>query len=90
MLKHVSLLAFVGLTLRIVALGATLGDSIAIFALAGLFAYEKYLEINKVLPLNDEIKQEINVLKGQIAVLQINKGMKTSSNEQSQANKRYF
>lgn len=89
MLKHVSLIAFIALTGRIVALGATLGDSIAIFALAGLFAYEKYLEVNKVLPLNEQIKQEINVIKGQIAVLQINKGMKVSSNE-TQANKRYF
>jgi len=42
-LFDISIIAFTALTTRIVLYGATLGDSLAISALAGVYGYHKYL-----------------------------------------------
>ena len=68
-----SLLTFLALSIKIVALGSNLTDSIALSALAILYGFNLYLNkhYKEELPLNEEIKKDIAQMKSTIDALKI-------------------
>lgn len=50
------LLAFV---IRLLFLGASVGDAIALLSLSGLYGYYLYLENNKEEPINEQTKKQL-------------------------------
>jgi hypothetical protein len=71
----ISSLCFLGQSCRIVAIGASIGDALALTALGGLVAFIHYLEIKKEAPINDNIKAEIEGLKSSMNALKMVKVM---------------
>jgi hypothetical protein len=62
MLKYMNLLSPVLLlayVIRLLALGASMGDAIALVGLAGLYAFYLYLENNKEVPVNETVHKEL-------------------------------
>lgn len=58
---------------KILITGATLGDAIAVAALAGLYGFTYYLESKKELPINDQVKSELEQMRSAINGLKISK-----------------
>lgn len=59
------------LIIRNVIKGANVGDAIAICGVASLYGYRSYLEIKKVVHVNDEIKKDVSDLKSSVNSLKI-------------------
>lgn len=69
---NLSLFVFIGLSIRLMAVGASIGDSIALAALAGLIGWKMYLDDKKEAPINEQIKADIEELKLQINAVNSN------------------
>ena len=63
---NIPLFALCLLSLRSVILGAGIGDAITIVALAGIYAYDLYLKQLKVIDINLETKDKLEVLQKQM------------------------
>jgi hypothetical protein len=72
-LSHPSLLILMALCARVVALGATLPESIAIVACASVYGLSLYLESRKQAPVSDELQKDVADLKSAIGALKIAK-----------------
>lgn len=70
-----SLSLLVALCARSVVFGASVGDALAIAAAAGLYGYWLYLESKKELPVNEQVREEIQELRGAINALKISKSL---------------
>jgi hypothetical protein len=62
-------------TARIVVFGAGIGDALAVAALAGLYGFSLYLESQKVEPINEEVKRDLQILRDQVNTLKVAKAM---------------
>lgn len=61
--------AFLAFSIRLIAFGASVGDSIALLVIAGLIAYKKYMakaKMNELELIRTEIKTMENELKAKI------------------------
>lgn len=61
------LIAFLLFSVRLVALGAGIGDAIAMFAFAGVYGFHYWSESQKEEPVNDKVKADVEYLKNQVA-----------------------
>ena len=61
---------------RAAVLGATIGDALAIAALAGLYGYRLYLDSKTELPINEEVKDQIAELKGSVSALKLQRTLR--------------
>jgi hypothetical protein len=52
---------------------SSLGQAVAIAALCATYAYNLYLDSKKEAPINEEVKKELQELRGAITSLKINK-----------------
>ena len=75
MLKYVTLGAFIAFSGRLVVLGASIGDAMALGALAALYGFSLYLESVRQAPLNDQVKKELEELKTSVASLKLGRSM---------------
>lgn len=58
---------------RLVALGATIGDSIAMCALCALYGYTQYLEHKQIKPINESVLQELAHVRDTVNALKVAK-----------------
>jgi hypothetical protein len=68
-----ALCCLLGITARILIKGASVGDSIALFAVCALYGYQTYVESRKEIPINDTIKQQVSELRDAINSLKVAK-----------------
>jgi len=72
---YLYIFALIGL--RIVGLGAGIGDAIALTALVSLYGYKEYLKSKEVPPLDDQVRNELDAMKASISSLSIKQMPKT-------------
>lgn len=60
---------------RLVILGASIGDAVALIGLCALYAYTLYLDSNKEEPINDQIKSEVEQLRNAVNALKVAKSL---------------
>lgn len=58
---------------KVLITGASIGDAIAIAALAGLYGFTYYVESKREIPINDQIKSELEQMRSSINGLKISK-----------------
>ena len=58
---------------RVVIVGAGVGDALAVAALGGLYAFTLFLESKKEAPVNESIKKELSDVKAALAALRVGK-----------------
>jgi len=68
-----ALCCLLGITIRILVKGASVGDSIALLAVCALYGYQAYVESCKEVPINDTIKQQVTELRDAINSLKVAK-----------------
>jgi hypothetical protein len=68
------------LLVRILYLGASVGDSFALIGLCGLYGYFLFLESKKEVPANKELKEKVNALQEELKQLQDKVGSLKMSN----------
>lgn len=78
-----------GLSFRIIMLGATVGDAIAIIALSALVGFIRFQEKKEFNEL-DELKQDVKQLKDAIQGLKIERAIRRPQNESNQNQGRFF
>lgn len=66
---NIQIVLLVAFTARLVVFGASIGDALALFALAGLFGFNQWLNSNKEEPVNEKVKADITELKTQVSNL---------------------
>ena len=66
-----SLTAMLVFGTRLVIFGASVGDSIALASLCALYAYSLYIEAHKPIPLNNQIRLEIDQIRTTVEALKI-------------------
>ena len=54
------------LTIRAAVLGASIGDAIAIIALAGLYGYKLFLDTKLIVNINDDVLKEVEKIKSEV------------------------
>lgn len=62
------LLAYI---VRLLITGASVGDALAVIGLSALSAVIHYIEVNKPVPLNDEVIKDIAQIKASIGALRL-------------------
>ena len=83
-------LAFLFFSIRLIALGANVGDALALVSIAGVLAYKWFLH-KKENDVVSKFQQDIDDLKNQMQALKIDKIVKRSvPNEPQKEAKRYF
>lgn len=68
-----ALCCLIGITLRIIIKGASVGDSIALFAVCALYGYQAWVESKKEAPINETVKQQVQELRDAVNSLKIAK-----------------
>lgn len=73
MLKKInySLIALLVLSTRLVLHGAGVGDSIALAALAALYGFTLYLEKTKIVPVNEQVREELEQIRSTVNALKV-------------------
>lgn len=66
---YYSLVAMLIFGARLVYFGASIGDALALAALAGLYGYQYYLETKKEKPVDEEYKKKIAYLSQEVESL---------------------
>lgn len=67
LLKYFTHGLLVSFLIKLLITGASIGDSLVIIALAGLFAFCHYLESKKEEPINTQVKIELTKVKEELA-----------------------
>lgn len=57
--SNIALIAFVAFTTRLVILGASFSDALALLAYTGLFAYDKWLKSSALVSADAKFKQAV-------------------------------
>jgi hypothetical protein len=70
-MKNLPLFALLSAVVRMLALGASIGDSLAIAALAALVGYQFFLEQSKPDPVSDQIQKDVAILKDSVTALKL-------------------
>lgn len=60
---------------RIMIMGASIGDSLALAALCGCVGYLSFLETKKVINLNEDVLRELDSLKTIVQTLRIGRSL---------------
>lgn len=71
MSKEPCLILVATLVARAAVLGASVGDAIAVTALAALYGWHLYLASTKEQPVNESIKEEISALKTAVSSIRV-------------------
>ncbi len=84
-------LTFFAFSIRLIALGASIGDAIALVSLVGIFGFFRFLDRKKV-EQYDYLEKEIENLKNGLQSVKVSQGLTRGKlNEQkADSNKRYF
>ncbi len=69
--KNPSFIAMAIFGARLVVLGASIGDAIALSALAALYGYTLYLNSVKEIPINDTLKEELHHMRDAVNALKV-------------------
>lgn len=72
-LKNIPIYVLIGLVGRILVFGASIGDSIALSALAALYGFSCWVEANKVEPVNENFEKRLTLVENNISGLKIAK-----------------
>ncbi len=85
-------LIFLIYSIRLIAVGATIGDAIALISLVGIYGFVKFMDRHRVEQYN-ELKEEIENLKNNIQSVKLSVGLRKQNEPQAPSNgikKRYF
>lgn len=79
-----SVVAFMALLIRVIIFGSSYAEAIMMFALAGSYSYRLYLKSREIKPLDVSVRQELELMKGALDALKMEKMRKPNET------KRYF
>lgn len=86
-------LTFAAFALRIVVMGSSIGDALALMSMVAIFGYFRFLERNKV-DQYAELKQEIEALRNSMTSVKLQQGLSNrgvpKNETHNNATKRYF
>jgi hypothetical protein len=85
---NVTVFIFFLIGVRITAVGASIGDALAIVSLCALQGFNAWLKQQEKPDINIELKKEVSDIKAYISGLSIKAGLKSPS--PSQENRRFF
>jgi hypothetical protein len=84
------LFVFLSLGVRYVAVGAQLGDALAFLSLCGIFAMDKYIAWKKGPDVNEEVKRQLEQIKGYVAAISMKNGLKRDDQAPPGPGQRWF
>jgi hypothetical protein len=73
--KKIALSAMLVFGLRLVIKGAGIGDACALAALCGLYGFILYLDSKREVPINDQVKSELEQLRSAVQNLKLAKSV---------------
>lgn len=88
---NIPMLVFLAMSAKIIYIGAGLGDALSLAAIAGLYAYNCYLN-RKDITWMRAVEKEISDLKNSVSSVKMRQNARTmyDKNEQEKPKKRYF
>lgn len=85
-----TLVIFILLGLRSVAVGSNIGDALAIIGVLGVVGFEKYLESKKGPDINAALREELDSIKSSMSAISIRNGVKETARDPQKEFKRFF
>jgi len=79
-LLNVPMLVFIGYGIRLILVGASIGDSLSLIAISALYGIILYFDYNKKPDVSQEIKVELDHIKQNLALVKMTKGINTNEN----------
>jgi len=79
-LLNVPMLVFIGYGIRLILVGASIGDSLSLIAISALYGIILYFDYNKKPDVSQEIKIELDHIKQNLALVKMTKGINTNEN----------
>lgn len=90
--KSIPELIFVIYSIRLISVGASIGDAIALISLVAIYGFMRFMDRQQVEQYN-ELKEEIENLKNNIQSVKLSVGLRKQNEPQAPSNgikKRYF
>ena len=87
--KNIPELIFLAFSIRLISVGATLGEALALISFVGIYGFLKFLEKSKMED-QQKITAELENLKNAIQSVKMAQGLKKQHESQTTPNKRYF
>lgn len=86
---NIAMLCLLALTARAVIFGANIGDALAIMAIAGLFAYNKYLGREEKTWMK-AVLEEVKYLREVISSIKLRQDLRKADEKPQEKNQRFF
>lgn len=85
-----AVVVFVLIGLRITLCGASIGDALALLSVCGLQAFNKWVEGQKVEPLNEKVTKDLEEIRSHMSGLMIKNSIKPQPGDSTTVNRKFF